>query len=113
MPPARPARFAAERLEQRIAIGRDGRVTARSGKVEYGQGIRTGFARIVADELSIPVATVDIALGEDRQRAVGHGHHRQHVDGNGRTATARRRNPGPNLAARPCDPRASARHPRS
>jgi CO/xanthine dehydrogenase Mo-binding subunit len=62
--PARPDRFAAERLEQRIAIGRDGRVIARSGKVEYGQGIRTGFARIVADELSVPVEMVDIALGE-------------------------------------------------
>jgi hypothetical protein len=40
--PARPKRFAAERLEQRITIERGGRVTARSGKVEYGQGIRTG-----------------------------------------------------------------------
>ncbi len=63
-PPARPRRFASERLEQRIAIEHDGRVTARSGKVEYGQGIRTGFATIVADELSVPVAKVDVALGE-------------------------------------------------
>ncbi|MEJ0049946.1 MAG: molybdopterin cofactor-binding domain-containing protein [Methylovirgula sp.] len=62
--PARPARFASERLEQRIAIGRDGRVIGRSGKVEYGQGIRTGFARIVADELFVPVEKVDIVLGE-------------------------------------------------
>jgi CO/xanthine dehydrogenase Mo-binding subunit len=29
-------------------------VVARSSKVEYGQGIRTGFAKIVAEELSVP-----------------------------------------------------------
>lgn len=62
--PARPKRFAAERLEQRITIERGGHVTARSGKVEYGQGIRTGFARIVAEELSVPIEMVDVVLGE-------------------------------------------------
>lgn len=62
--PARPERFASERLEQRIAIEDDGRIVARSGKVEYGQGIRTGFARIVADELSVPFDKVEVVLGE-------------------------------------------------
>ena len=62
--PTRPKRFAAERLEQRITIERGGHVTARSGKVEYGQGIRTGFARIVAEELSVPIEMVDVVLGE-------------------------------------------------
>ena len=53
-----------ERLEQRIAIEPDGTVIGRSGKVEYGQGIRTGFAKIVAEELAVPLAQVRIELGE-------------------------------------------------
>ena len=53
-----------ERVEQRIVIERDGAVTARSGKVEYGQGIRTGFAKIVADELDVPIDRVHVELGE-------------------------------------------------
>ncbi len=53
-----------ERLEARIAIGADGRVVARSGKVEFGQGIRTGFRRIVAHELYLPPEAVEVVLGE-------------------------------------------------
>lgn len=53
-----------ERLEQRIVIEPDGSVTARSGKVEYGQGIRTGFGKIVAEELSVPFERVRVELGE-------------------------------------------------
>src|SRR5215472_3380086 len=53
-----------DRLEQRIVIQSDGTVVARSGKVEYGQGIRTGFARLVAEELAVPVQRVRVELGE-------------------------------------------------
>jgi CO/xanthine dehydrogenase Mo-binding subunit len=53
-----------ERVEQRIVIEPDGTVVARSGKVEYGQGVRTGFARIVAEELDVPVERVRVELGE-------------------------------------------------
>lgn len=56
-----------ERVEQRIVIERDGSVTARSGKVEYGQGIRTGFAKIVAEELGLPIGKVQVELGETDQ----------------------------------------------
>ena len=59
-----PNRFATEQLEQRLAIEDDGRVIVRSGKIEYGQGIRTGFAKIVADELSVPIGKVEVVLGE-------------------------------------------------
>ena len=52
------------RIEQRIVFEPDGTVTARSGKVEYGQGIRTGFAMIVAEELDLPVERVRVQLGE-------------------------------------------------
>ena len=53
-----------ERVEQRIAIEADGTVVARSGKVEYGQNIRTGFAKIVAEELAVPFERVRVELGE-------------------------------------------------
>jgi CO/xanthine dehydrogenase Mo-binding subunit len=53
-----------ERLEQRLAIERDGTIIVRSGKVEYGQGIRTGFAKIVAGELAVPIEKVRVELGE-------------------------------------------------
>jgi len=58
--PERPA----ERVAQRILIEADGTVVARSGKVEYGQGIRTGFAKIVAEELAVPLERVRVELGE-------------------------------------------------
>jgi CO/xanthine dehydrogenase Mo-binding subunit len=60
-PRAEPPR---ECLEQRIAIASDGSITARSGKVEYGQNIRIGFARIVAEELRVPIERVRVELGE-------------------------------------------------
>ncbi len=52
------------RLEDRIRIEPDGRVTALSGKVEFGQGIRTAFAQVVADELDVPIERVDVVLGD-------------------------------------------------
>jgi len=54
----------AERVEQRLSIERDGAVVVRSGKVEYGQGIRTGFAKIVAAALHVPIERVRVELGE-------------------------------------------------
>ena len=42
----------------------DGRATAYAGKVEYGQGIRSGFAMEVADELRLPLEAVDVVLGD-------------------------------------------------
>ena len=49
------------RVEQWLAIGPDGSVRAMTGKVEFGQGIRTALAQIVAHELGVPVDTVTIA----------------------------------------------------
>lgn len=56
-----------ERLEQRIRVERDGTVTALSGKIEFGQGIRTAFAQIVADELDVPIERVNVVLGDTDQ----------------------------------------------
>ena len=58
--PAPPAEW----LEKRIAIEPDGTVVVRSGKVEYGQNIRAGFARMAAEELRIPCERVRVELGE-------------------------------------------------
>jgi CO/xanthine dehydrogenase Mo-binding subunit len=40
-------------LDRWLAIGPDGRVLVRSGKVELGQGLLTALAQIVADELDV------------------------------------------------------------
>ncbi len=57
----------AERLEQRIRVEGDGTVVALSGKIDFGQGIRTAFAQIVADELDVPIAHVKVVLGDTDQ----------------------------------------------
>jgi len=56
-----------ERLEQRIRLERDGTVTALSGKIDFGQGIRTAFAQLVADELDLPIERVHVVLGDTAQ----------------------------------------------
>lgn len=58
---------ASQRIEDWLSIEPDGTIIARSGKVEYGQGIRTGFARIVAEELCVPTERVRVVLGETDQ----------------------------------------------
>ena len=57
-----PARVAL--IEERIRVEADGGVVAFSGKVDFGQGIRTAFAQIVADELDVPLDRVRMILGE-------------------------------------------------
>jgi CO/xanthine dehydrogenase Mo-binding subunit len=43
-----------------LSIWADGRVHVRSGKAEYGQGIRTAVALLVAEELDLPVARIEV-----------------------------------------------------
>lgn len=47
-----------------VIVGTDGRVTAFAGKVELGQGIRTGLAVEVADELRVTLGDVEVVLGD-------------------------------------------------
>lgn len=56
-----------ERVEERIRIEPDGTVVALSGKVEFGQGIRTAFAQAVADEMGVPLERVRVVLGDTAQ----------------------------------------------
>ena len=47
-----------------LLIGRDGRVTVFSGKIEMGQGVMTSLAQMAADELGVELASIDMVLGD-------------------------------------------------
>lgn len=47
-----------------IHVGERGHVTIYTGKAEVGQNIRTSLAQIVAEELHVPVETIDMVLGD-------------------------------------------------
>src|SRR5690606_7945734 len=45
-------------VDSYLVLHEDGTVTLMSGKVEYGQGIQTGYGQLIAEELSIPFESV-------------------------------------------------------
>src|ERR1019366_2465569 len=47
-----------------LVIGTNGRVTVFSGKIEMGQGILTSQAQMVAEELGVALASIDMVLGD-------------------------------------------------
>jgi isoquinoline 1-oxidoreductase len=47
-----------------LKIGPDGRVTCFTGKIEMGQGIVTSLAMMLAEELDVPLASVDMVMGD-------------------------------------------------
>lgn len=47
-----------------LRIGEDGRVSCFTGKIEMGQGIITSLAQMLAEELDISFASVDMVLGD-------------------------------------------------
>ena len=51
-------------LDDWLAIEKDGTVTAFSGKVELGTGVRTALAQIVAEELDGPLERVRMVMGD-------------------------------------------------
>jgi nicotinate dehydrogenase subunit B len=50
-------------LDDWLAVGVDGTITAFSGKVELGTGVRTALAQIVAEELDVPLERVQMVMG--------------------------------------------------
>jgi CO/xanthine dehydrogenase Mo-binding subunit len=52
------------RIDDWLAIEPDGTVTAFSGKVELGTGVRTALAQIVAEELDVPFERVRMVMGD-------------------------------------------------
>jgi len=59
-----PWKLPMDRLDSWLAIGADGTVEARVGKVETGMGISTAFMQIVAEELDVPLARVNLVMGD-------------------------------------------------
>ena len=47
-----------------LRIGEDGRVTCFTGKIEMGQGPITSLPQMVAEELEVPLDSVDIVMGD-------------------------------------------------
>jgi nicotinate dehydrogenase subunit B len=47
-----------------LRIGEDGRVSCFTGKIEMGQGVVTSLAMMLADELDVPLASVDMVMGD-------------------------------------------------
>jgi isoquinoline 1-oxidoreductase len=58
------ANEAAEQIAAWLHIGGDGAVTVYTGKVEFGQGIRTSLAQEVAEELRVPLGSVELVMGD-------------------------------------------------
>jgi nicotinate dehydrogenase subunit B len=53
-----------DRVDGFLAIGADGKVTAYSGKVDLGTGVRTALTQIVAEELDMPMSDVTVIEGD-------------------------------------------------
>jgi len=51
-------------LDDWLAIEKDGTITAYSGKVELGTGVRTALTQIVAEELDVPVERIHLVMGD-------------------------------------------------
>jgi nicotinate dehydrogenase subunit B len=47
-----------------LHIGEDGLVTVFTGKVEFGQNIRTSLSQVVAEELRIPPSSLHVLMGD-------------------------------------------------
>ncbi len=47
-----------------LKIGEDGRVSCFTGKIEMGQGVVTSLAQMLADELNVPLESVDMVMGD-------------------------------------------------
>ncbi len=62
--PARTRMRAPSDFNAYLRIGEDGRVTCLTGKIEMGQGIITSLPQMLAEELEVPLAQVDIKLGD-------------------------------------------------
>ncbi|MGI8485255.1 MAG: molybdopterin cofactor-binding domain-containing protein, partial [Thermomicrobiales bacterium] len=50
-------------IDAYLHVNEDGTVTLFTGKVEFGQGIATGFTQLVAEELSLPFDSVSVVMG--------------------------------------------------
>jgi isoquinoline 1-oxidoreductase len=47
-----------------LRIGEDGMVSCYTGKIEMGQGVITSLAQMMAEELDVPLASIDMVMGD-------------------------------------------------
>jgi CO/xanthine dehydrogenase Mo-binding subunit len=59
-----PKIVAPDRVDGFLAIDRQGNITVFSGKVDLGTGVRTTITQIVAEELDVPMARVNVVQGD-------------------------------------------------
>ena len=64
MAAAMPKVVAPDRVDGFLAIDLQGNVTVYSGKVDLGTGVRTAITQIVAEELDVPMARVNVIQGD-------------------------------------------------
>jgi nicotinate dehydrogenase subunit B len=55
-----PALIDATQIDSWVVVGADGRVRIQVGKVELGTGLKTAHMQIAADELDVPLASIDV-----------------------------------------------------
>ena len=58
------ANYESEEIGAWLHVAGDGRVTVYTGKVEFGQGIRTSLAQEVAEELRVPMSSIEMVMGD-------------------------------------------------
>jgi nicotinate dehydrogenase subunit B len=59
-----PKPVALDEVDSFLSIGRDGRVTVYSGKVDLGTGVETALSQIAAEELDVPMTRVQVVQGD-------------------------------------------------
>src|SRR5207253_4768566 len=55
---------APEELDSWLSIGRDGKVTVYTGRIDMGTGIETAFGQLIAGELDVPFESVKMIMGD-------------------------------------------------
>ena len=55
-----PALIDATQVDSWVVVGADGRVRIQVGKVELGTGLKTAHMQIAADELDVPLGSIDV-----------------------------------------------------
>jgi isoquinoline 1-oxidoreductase len=60
----RPQRGVPADFNAFLKIGEDGRVSCYVGKIEMGQGVVTSLGQMLADELDVPLESVDMVMGD-------------------------------------------------
>src|SRR5207302_7462288 len=53
-----------EELDSWLSIGRDGKVTVYTGRIDMGTGVQTAFGQLIADELDVPFESVKVIMGD-------------------------------------------------